>query len=83
MSELPTSPMIKMALKAGRPPSDVMVVFCDHCLKWTYYNQGSHCYCEHCNANLYYLIDSDSGDVTTLDDVWDAAIDQNERGYPV
>ena len=78
---LPTSPMIAEALKE-RPPSDIAVVWCDHCAKIVYCSQGSHCYCEHCGANLDHLIDPDTGDVTTLDDAWDAAIESDERGYP-
>jgi hypothetical protein len=77
MAEFPTSPMIKRALKT-RPPRDIAVVFCSSCGALTYYNQGSHCTCEACDADLDHMLDPDVGEVTTLDDVWDAMIDRED-----
>ena len=64
------SPSIREALKT-RHPSDIALVHCDRCGSITYYNQGSHCTCEHCDASLDHLLDSDLGMVTTLDDHWE------------
>jgi hypothetical protein len=66
------SPGIAQALRDGREPSDIAVVVCDRCGSAAYYNQGSHCACEHCDRCLNHLLDSDTGDVTTLDDLWSA-----------
>ncbi len=63
---------IAEAIRAGRDPSDIAVVVCYHCGSVTYYNQGSHCTCEHCDASLDHLLDSDTGEVTTLDDLMTA-----------
>ncbi len=64
------SPGIKDALKDGRSADDICVVVCTRCGSVTYYNQGSHCDCEHCGANLDHLLDEDTGEITTLDDLW-------------
>ena len=61
-----------MALRAGRRPGDISLITCDGCGSVTYYNPGSHCSCEHCDANLDHLIGEDGGEVITLQDVWDA-----------
>jgi hypothetical protein len=66
------SALIAEALKDGRQPCDISVVTCDQCASVVYYNDGSHCACEHCGANLDHLLDEDSGDVTTLDDLMEA-----------
>lgn len=63
------SPLIAEALRDGRQPQDISVVTCDQCASVAYYNDGSHCACEHCGANLDHLLDEDSGEVSTLDDL--------------
>jgi hypothetical protein len=68
---LPSSPMIIEALKE-RGPDEVCVLWCTVCTKLTYYNQGSHCTCEHCDADLTDLTDGDADEVLTLDGVWDS-----------
>jgi hypothetical protein len=66
------SHLIAEALKDGRQPQDISVVTCDQRGSVTYHNDGSHCACEHCGASLDHLLDEDSGDVTTLDDLMEA-----------
>jgi hypothetical protein len=68
------SPMIRAALRE-RPADDIYVVECDGCGSITYYNQGSHCTCEHCDRSLDHLIDSDWDYLTTLADHWEVAVD--------
>jgi hypothetical protein len=74
MSDLPTSPMVDEALRVGRAPNDIMAVVCDDCRKMSYYNQGSHATCEHCERILDHLLDDDE-DIGALEDAWDAALD--------
>jgi uncharacterized OB-fold protein len=68
------SALIAEALKDGREPRDIAIVRCDRCGSITYYNEGSHCSCEHCGANLDHLTDPDTGEVTTLDDHLEALL---------
>lgn len=68
------SPLIRAALRE-RDPDDIAVVECDGCGSVTYYNQGSHCTCEHCGRSLDHLIGGESCEVLTLADVWEAAAD--------
>jgi hypothetical protein len=58
-------------------PEDIAVVTCDRCGSVVYYNQGSHCACEWCEANLDHLID-DGGEVITLADHWEALADEGD-----
>jgi hypothetical protein len=67
------SPMIRAALR-GRPPEEVSVVHCDSCGSATYYNDGSHCTCEHCGRGLDHLIGEDS-DRYTMADVFEGEPD--------
>jgi hypothetical protein len=69
------SPLIREALRDGRQPDDICFVFCDRCDSVTYYDQGSHCTCEWCEANLDHLLNADAGEVITLADLWDAPAD--------
>ena len=64
------SPMIREALRE-REPSEVSVVICDGCGSQTYYNDGSHCSCEHCGRSLHHLVEDD-GDIMTVADLIDA-----------
>ncbi len=64
---LENSPLINEALKS-RGADDIWVVVCDACHRLTYYNQGSHCYCEHCDTDLMALIEDDQ--VQTLEEFW-------------
>lgn len=68
------SPLVIEALET-RDPGDICVVECDGCGSVTYYNEGSHCTCEHCGRSLDHLIDSDWDYVLTLDDVMEMAAD--------
>ena len=43
-----------------------------------YYNEGSHCTCEWCEANLDHLTDPDTGAVITLADHFDALADEED-----
>ena len=43
-----------------------------------YYNQGSHCTCEWCEANLDHLTDPDTGAVITLSDHFNALADEED-----
>jgi hypothetical protein len=65
------SPMIREALRE-RPPGDIAVVICDECGAPTYYNEGSHCTCEHCGADLTGLTEGDAAEILTLADLLDA-----------
>jgi uncharacterized OB-fold protein len=67
------SPMVRQALQE-REPDDIAVVTCDGCGSVTYYNQGSHCTCEHCDRSLDHLLID--GEVTTLADHWNAWPDE-------
>lgn len=50
------SPLIREAMKE-RPPEDISVIGCDRCGSISYYNDGSHASCDHCNAGLDHLLD--------------------------
>jgi hypothetical protein len=41
-------------------------------------NEGSHCACEWCEANLDHLTDPDTGAVITLADHFDALADEED-----
>jgi hypothetical protein len=47
-------------------------VVCDRCGSVVYYNEGSRCTCEWCEANLDHLLGDDSSEVFTLADLWDS-----------
>jgi len=53
MSDIWKDPMVKAALKDGRPPEDIAVLSCPNCGKWGYYNQGSHFSCRSCGTGYY------------------------------
>ena len=72
------STLIREAMRDGRGPDDICIVFCDRCNSVVYYNQGSHCSCEWCEANLDHLIDDDVGGVLTLADHFDALADEED-----
>jgi hypothetical protein len=74
------SALIAEALKDGREPEDISVVNCDQCASTTYYNDGSHCACEHCGANLDHLVDGDDREVTSLADHIDALASAEDGG---
>jgi hypothetical protein len=76
------SPLIRAAMREGRRPDDICIVSCDRCGSVVYYNQGSHCACEWCEANLDHLIDPDAGQVLTLADHLDALADEDELDWP-
>jgi hypothetical protein len=65
------NPMIRAALKE-RHPRDIAIVWCDQCGSPAYYNEGSHCSCQSCEASLDHKLDADDGEVLTLDDVMEA-----------
>lgn len=46
-------PMVKAALKEGRPPEDIAVLECPKCGGLGYYNQGSHFTCRFCKRVWY------------------------------
>jgi hypothetical protein len=69
------APLIRAALKE-RSADDIATIDCDRCGSVTYYNQGSHCICEHCNADLTWLTDQDNI-VIMLDDRIDAESDES------
>jgi hypothetical protein len=72
------SPMIREAFREGRMPEDIAVVVCYRCGSVVYYNEGSHCACEWCEANLDHLTDPDTGAVITLADHFDALADEED-----
>jgi hypothetical protein len=74
------SALIAEALKDGREPEDISVVNCDQCASVTYYNDGSHCACEHCGANLDHLVNGDDREVTSLADHIDALASAEDGG---
>lgn len=41
-------PNVKAALADGREPNDIMIMECQRCHEYSYYNQGSHFCCEYC-----------------------------------
>src|SRR5208282_5664126 len=71
-------PNVQLALKDGRAPNDVAVLFCPKCGKCGYYNQGSHFYCRFCKQEYYCISEGEEpptgfpwlrlDDHTTLDD---------------
>jgi hypothetical protein len=66
-----SSPLIRDALEE-RPAEDVSVIRCDGCGSHTYYNDGSHCHCEHCGRSLHHMLDDEAGEVLTVADLIDA-----------
>jgi len=53
MSDIYKDPMVKEALKDGRPPTDIAVLMCPKCGEYGYYNQGSHFSCRLCDGTWY------------------------------
>jgi hypothetical protein len=68
------SPMIRAALEE-RAPDGISVVHCARCGSATYYNDGSHCSCEHCNLDMDVDRLIEAGEVLTLADVFEAEAD--------
>lgn len=54
-TDLWQDPMIKAALREGRPASDICPLSCPRCGRNGYYNQGSHFTCAHCRRSWYVL----------------------------
>jgi len=83
------SQIVKHALKL-RPPNEVYLVDCDECGRQTYYNEGSQCFCEWCEADLTDLLFSededgnceDLGNVYTVEDAIDAEVQAEIDGFP-
>ena len=60
-------PTVMEAFREGRHADDIYVVYCSDCKAWSYWNQGSHCNCRFCLADL------DDEDAITMADYWDDA----------
>ena len=45
-------PTVMAAFREGRAADDIYVVYCSDCKAWSYWNQGSHCNCRFCLADL-------------------------------
>jgi hypothetical protein len=71
MSQTPwDDPNVIQALRDGRTPSDISLLCCVRCGRYSYYNEGSHFSCQWCDwsakgAALDRLLDAD---LITLDD---------------
>jgi len=50
-------PMVKEALREGRPAHDIAVARCPECHRWGYYNEGSHFTCRFCERSWYVCSD--------------------------
>jgi hypothetical protein len=57
-------PTVMAAFAEGRQADDIYVVYCSDCKAWSYWNQGSHCNCRFCQANL------DDEDAITMAYYW-------------
>ena len=79
-------PNVVDAFKSGRSADDICVLPCPTCGQFSYYNQGSHFTCRHCDVCFYaahpdeveYLVDDTYvllDIVYTMDDVTAAECD--------
>lgn len=73
MTEIPHSmlrfradydPTVMAAFQEGRMADDIWVAYCSDCKAWSYWNEGSHCNCRFCHADL------DSDEAITMADYW-------------
>jgi hypothetical protein len=93
MIELPfrsawEDPNVKMALRSGRPATDIHVICCQNCGNYGYYNDGSHfsCSVEGCEWSVRgRRLDSliDQGEVISLDDYMDMMVADEELPHPL
>jgi hypothetical protein len=65
---------VMAAFREGRQADDIYVVYCSACFAWSYWNQGSHCNCRFCLADL------DDDEAITMADYWDDAIYPCDEG---
>lgn len=54
-------PNVKAAMADGRELNDIAVLNCPSCGRLSYYNQGSHFTCRHCDR--YFYVASENEDV--------------------
>jgi hypothetical protein len=57
-------PTVMAAFQEGRQADDIYVVYCSDCKARSYWNQGSHCNCRFCIANL------NDEEAITMTDYW-------------
>lgn len=68
---------VMAAFSEGRQADDIWVVYCSNCKAWSYWNQGSHCNCRFCLADL------NDEEAITMADYWSDSeypSDQIRRG---